>query len=82
MALTVKSVSSVELSQVRQTLLNFDSKTVHILIAAKYYSNVIIKAPHIFLCSLHLLHATMGLRSSGSAQLALTYCLVTSAPTR
>lgn len=79
-----KSVSSGELSQVRQTLLNFDSKTVHILIAAKYYSSIIIKVPNIFLCSLHLLHAIMGLHifSAGYAQLALSYCRVTSALTR
>lgn len=42
------------------------------------------KAPNIFLCSLHLLHAIMGLHifSAGYAQLALSYCLVTSVSTR
>jgi len=37
-----------------------------------------------FCCSLHLLHAIMGLHifSVGYAQLALSYCLVTSAHTR
>lgn len=74
----------MELSQVRQTLLNFDSKTVHILIAAEYCSSIIIKVPNIFLCALHLLHAIMGLNifSAGYAQLTLSYCLVTSVSTR
>lgn len=74
----------MELSQVRQILLNFDSKTVHLLIAAKYCSSIIIKVRNIFLCALHLLHAIMGLHifSAGYAQLALSYCLVTSIPTR
>lgn len=42
------------------------------------------KVPNIFLCSLHLLHAIMGLHifSAGYAQLAVTYCHVTSAPAR
>lgn len=62
----------------------FDSKIVHTIIAAKCYSRIVTKIPNIVLCLLHLFHALMGLRifSSGYAQVACRYCLVTSAPTR
>lgn len=73
----------MELSQVRQILLNFDSKTVHLLIAANTVLVSLLKYL-IYFCVRHLLHAVMGLHifSAGCAQLALSYCLVTSIPTR
>lgn len=74
----------MELSQVKQTLLNFDSKTTRIRMAAKHRPNLITKAPNTFLCPLHLLPAVKGLHifSTGYAQLALGDCLVTVVLTR